>query len=198
VPKRAERLGDRIQDVSGIPVSDNVNFDLLTEEPDSFTESVRSTTDSHPRRTTVKSTSLRIFSLLTIALLLSAGALSTAAQDRLSDKDVANMMNNLKNDAKNFRGVWNHALSKSTIRKTSREKDARNLATQFQNQTEGMLRQFQSNKTADTSLPAVQQTARSIEQVKSDVSLGPVVDQQWTKIRTELDQISQAFKLPSN
>jgi hypothetical protein len=141
----------------------------------------------------VKCTSLRIMSFLTIALLLTAGVFSTAAQDRLSDKDLANMMNNLKNDAKNFRSVWNHALSKSTIRKTSREKDARNLATQFQSQTEGMLRQFQSNKTADQSLPVVQQTARSIEQVKSDVSLGPVVDQQWSKIRTELDQIAQAF-----
>ena len=124
----------------------------------------------------MKYTALRIFSLLTVALLLMVGTLSAAAQDRLSDKDVANMMNNLKNDAKNFRPVWNKALSKSTIRKTSREKDARTLATQFQNQTEGMLRQFQSNKTADQSLPLVQQTARSIEQVKSDVSLGPVVD----------------------
>ena len=141
----------------------------------------------------MKYTALRILSLLTIALVLTIGALSAAAQDRLSDKDVANMMNNLKNDAKNFRPVWNKALSKSTIRKTSREKDARNLATQFQNQTEGMLRQFQSNKTADQSLPLVQQIARSIEQVKTDVSLGPVVDQQWTKIRTELDQMAQAF-----
>jgi hypothetical protein len=32
-----------------------------------------------------------------------------------------------------------------------------------------------------------------VEQVKTDVSLGPVVDQQWSKIRTELDQIAQAF-----
>ena len=146
-----------------------------------------------PGEINVKYTALRILSLLTIALVLTIGALSAAAQDRLSDKDVANMMNNLKNDAKNFRPVWNKALSKSTIRKTSREKDARNLATQFQNQTEGMLRQFQSNKTADQSLPLVQQIARSIEQVKTDVSLGPVVDQQWTKIRTELDQMAQAF-----
>jgi hypothetical protein len=135
----------------------------------------------------------RIFAVLLVLMLATAGAISARAQDRLSDKDVANMMNNLKNDAKNFRQVWNHALSKSTIRKTSREKDARALATQFQAQTEGMLRQFQNNKTADTSLPLVQQTARNIEQVKSDVSLGPVVDTQWVKIRTELDQISQAF-----
>ena len=146
-----------------------------------------------PGEPNAKCTTLRILSFLAIALLLTAGAFSTAAQDRLSDKDVANMMNNLKNDAKYFRPVWNKALSKSTIRKTSREKDARNLTTQFQNQTEGMLRQFQSNKTADQSLPVVQQTARSIEHVKSDVSLGPVVDQQWTRIRTEPDQIAQAF-----
>lgn len=146
-----------------------------------------------PGEIKVKYTALRILSLATIALILSVGGFSASAQDRLSDKDVANMMNNLKNDAKNFRPVWNKALSKSTIRKTSREKDARNLAAQFQNQTEGMLRQFQSNKTADQSLPLVQQTARSIEQVKADVSLGMVVDQQWTKIRTELDQIAQAF-----
>jgi len=146
-----------------------------------------------PGEIDVKPTALRIVSVVMIALLLTAGAFSTAAQDRLSDKDVANMMNNLKNDAKNFRPVWNKALSKSTIRKTSREKDARNLAMQFQNQTEGMLRQFQSNKTADQSLPLVQQTAGKIEQVRSDVSLGPVVDQQWSKIRTELDQIAQAF-----
>jgi hypothetical protein len=141
----------------------------------------------------VERTIRRILSVLFVLMLTTAGALSARAQDRLSDKDVANMMNNLKNDAKSFRQTWNHALSKSTIRKTSREKDARALATQFQAQTEGMLRQFQNNKTADTSLPLVQQTARNIEQVKSDVSLGPQVDTQWTKIRTELDQISQAF-----
>lgn len=141
----------------------------------------------------MQATMRRVLSVLFVLMFVTASAMSTRAQDRLSDKDVANMMNNLKNDAKNFRQVWNHALSKSTIRKTSREKDARALATQFQNQTEGMLRQFQNNKTADTPLPLVQQTARDIEQVKSDVSLGPTVDTQWTKIRTELDQISQAF-----
>ena len=135
----------------------------------------------------------RIVSVLLVLMLAMAGALSAQAQDRLSDKDIANMMNNLKNDAKSFRQTWNQALSKSTIRKTSREKDARALVAQFQSQTEGMQSQFQSNKTADSSLPLVQQTARNIEQVKSEVSLGPTVDTQWTKIRTELDQISQAF-----
>jgi len=45
----------------------------------------------------------RIVSVLLVLMLAMAGALSAQAQDRLSDKDIANMMNNLKNDAKSFR-----------------------------------------------------------------------------------------------
>jgi len=44
----------------------------------------------------------------------------------------------------------------------------------------------------------VLQSAGEIEKIKSDVALGPAVDSQWVKIRTELDAISQAFSAPSN
>ena len=80
------------------------------------------------------------------------------------------MMNNLKDDAKSFRSTFNHAVSKSTIRKTSQEKDAKTLVQSFQNQTEGMLRQFQSSKKADTTLPVVLQSASEIEKIKTDVA----------------------------
>jgi hypothetical protein len=136
--------------------------------------------------------------LLLLPLLLSAMCVSSlSAQTRLSDKDIEHMMNNLKDDAKSFRSTFNHAVSKSTIRKTSQEKDAKTLVQSFQNQTEGMLRQFQSSKKADTTLPVVLQSASEIEKIKTDVALGPAVDTQWAKIRTELDTISQAFT-PSN
>jgi hypothetical protein len=136
--------------------------------------------------------------LLLLPLLLSAMCVSSlSAQTRLSDKDIEHMMNNLKDDAKSFRSTFNHAVSKSTIRKTSQEKDAKTLVQSFQTQTEGMLRQFQSSKKADTTLPVVLQSASEIEKIRRDVALGPAVDTQWAKIRTELDTISQAFT-PSN
>jgi hypothetical protein len=136
--------------------------------------------------------------LLLLPLLLSTMCVSSlSAQTRLSDKDIEHMMNNLKDDAKSFRSTFNHAVSKSTIRKTSQEKDAKTPVQSFQNQTEGMLRQFQSSKKADTTLPVVLQSASEIEKIKTDVALGPAVDAQWAKIRTELDTISQAFT-PSN
>jgi uncharacterized protein (DUF849 family) len=44
--------------------------------------------------------------------------------------------------------VFDKAVSKSTIRKTSREKDAKAFAQRLQNDTEAMLRQFQNSKKA--------------------------------------------------
>jgi hypothetical protein len=149
---------------------------------------------SVPRRTFSRQT----FSLLLPLLLLAVSVPSMSAQERLSDKDIEHMMNNVKNDAKSFRETFNKAVSKSTIRKTSQEKDAKTLVQSFENQTDGMLKQFQSSKKADTTLPVVLQSASQIERIKTDVALGPAVDSQWAKIRTELDSISQAFNAPSN
>lgn len=142
--------------------------------------------------------SIILGSLVLAWLIVAASVPSMSAQTRLSDKDIEHMMNNLKDDAKNFRPVFDRAVGKSTIRKTTPAKDAKTLAQSFQNQTAGMLRQFQSSKRADTSLPVVLQTASQIEKVKSDVALGPTVDSMWAKIRTELDAISQAFNTPAN
>jgi len=142
--------------------------------------------------------SRQTFSLLLPLLLLAISVPSMSAQERLSDKDIEHMMNNLKDDAKSFRSTFNKAVSKSTIRKTTPEKDAKKLVESFQNQTEDMLKQFQSSKKADTTLPVVLQSASQIERIKTDVALGPAVDSQWAKIRTELDTISQAFNAPSN
>jgi hypothetical protein len=146
----------------------------------------------------MSSVSRRILTVFLALLVAAAFVPAVLAQARLSDKDLEHMMNNLRDDAKNFRPTFNRAVSKSTIRKTSQEKDAKTLVQSFQNQTAGMLRQFQSTKKVDTTLPVVLQSARDIEKIKSDVALGPSVDSQWSKIRTELDAIAGAFNPPSN
>jgi len=132
--------------------------------------------------------------LVLVVLYFSAAA---TAQNRMSDKDVENMMKNLSNDAKSFRNVFDHAVSKSTIRKTSQEKEAKALSKNFVNQTQQLLREFQNSKKVDSSLPVVLQRAREIEKLRTDAVLGPDVDSQWTKVRSELDTISRAFDVPS-
>jgi hypothetical protein len=132
--------------------------------------------------------------LLAAGLMFSAALAPLAkAQGRLSDKDVQNLMGNLKDDARAFKPIFRSALKKSTIRKTSREKDAANLADRFQKETDAMHKRFKDKKTADTELPLVQRTANQIDQVVSNLNLGPQTTSRWQKIQTELQQISSAF-----
>jgi hypothetical protein len=132
-----------------------------------------------------------------LALWMLYFSAAATAQTRMSDKDVENMMKNLNSDAKSFRAAFDHAVSKSTIRKTSQEKGAKTLSKGFVDQTQQLLRQFEKNKKVDSSLPLVLQKAKEIEKVKTDAALGPAVDSQWTKVRSELDTISRAFDVPS-
>jgi len=71
-----------------------------------------------------------------LTLLLATMALpSPAAQTRMSDKDVEQLMKNMDQDSKKFQSLFNSAVSKSVIRKTSQEKDARKLVDTFQKGT---------------------------------------------------------------
>jgi hypothetical protein len=133
---------------------------------------------------------------LTVLLVLGLWARSSEASlpaQRMSDKDVERMMNNLKNDAKRFGDAFNPAIGKSTIRKTQQEKDAKALVKTFQNQTNAMLTQFKTNKQAEPALSSARDSASRIEKILGDVPLGPQVGDSWTKVRSELIMVSDAF-----
>jgi hypothetical protein len=93
--------------------------------------------------------SAMLFIALSMVLSLICAA-SLSAQTRLSDQDVQQHMKNLKDDAKKFRSRFNSALSKSTIRKTTREKDATTLARNFEKQTKFHARDLQEKHQGGT------------------------------------------------
>ena len=70
-----------------------------------------------------------IFLILVLGMLGADG--SGLAQGRLGDRDLERLMQNVKDDAPPFRESFDNALKKSTIRKTSRERDARALADTY-------------------------------------------------------------------
>jgi hypothetical protein len=120
-----------------------------------------------------------------------------SAQTRMTDKDVQNMMKNLVNDTKQFQSLFNSAISKSTIRKTSQEKDAKATVQGFHNQTVSMLQTFQSKKKADTTLPLVLDSSQKIDKWLVDVPLNSSVTTQWGKVKAELATLSNQFNIPA-
>jgi hypothetical protein len=115
----------------------------------------------------------------------------------MTDKDVQNMMKNLVNDTKQFQSLFNSAISKSTIRKTSQEKDAKATVQSFHNQTVSMLQTFQSKKKADTTLPLVLDSSQKIDKWLADVPLNGSVTTQWGKVKAELSTLSNQFNIPA-
>jgi len=115
----------------------------------------------------------------------------------MNDKDLENMMKNLKEDAKKFRSSFNAAVGKSTIRKTRQEKEAKDLVELFQRQTQGMFEHFKDKKNADAELPAVRDSADRIEKLLTTTPMGSQVDEDWQRVKSELGSISTAFGLKS-
>ena len=116
-------------------------------------------------------------------------------QARLSDKDVEALMKNLKEDSKKFKSSFDSAVGKSTVRKTSKEKDGKALVTRFAKQTEGMLNHFRDKKKGDTELQAVLRSSDQIEAFLTEVSMSSNTGADWEKVKAELNALSDAFGL---
>ena len=132
---------------------------------------------------------------LAVALSLFC-SMGLPAQTRLSDKDVEQHMKNLKDDAKKFRSSFNSALSKSTIRKTSQEKDAKTLAQNFEKQTNSMYETFKKSTKSEPYLQNSLDTARQIEKVITSTQLDTATNTQWSTVKIELNTLANAFHVP--
>jgi acetate kinase len=134
-----------------------------------------------------------------LALLVSAfGGAMARAQSRVNDKDLARLMQNVKDDAQPFQKTFANALKKSTIRGTSQEKDARGLADTFAKQSKQALEAFQHKRKAEDQVAAMVDTAGQIDSLVNQLGLTPAVATQWEKLRTELHQVAEALNVPDS
>jgi hypothetical protein len=125
------------------------------------------------------------------------GLPAAQAQSRLSDKDIDTSLKNLQDDTRHFRDTFNSALKKSIIRKTSQEKDAREMAKTFEAQLDSVCRLFKDKRRVDNRLSAVLASRDRIDSFLSSISLGDQTNSEWGKIKAELATLSRAFNMGS-
>ena len=132
-----------------------------------------------------------------VVLLLSACWGATArAQSRIDDKDLARLMQNLSDDAQPFRQSFANALKKSTIRRTSQEKNAQGLSDTFAKQANHALETFKHKRKPESEVTAMVGTAGQIDALVYSLHFNPKVTAEWEKLRTELHQVAGAFGVP--
>ena len=134
-----------------------------------------------------------LFLASTLGLLSGATA---AAQSRISDKDVEHLMENLREDAKRFQDPFKDALGKSSIRKTSQERDARELAKRFERQTDGMLQDFKRTHKGDAAFATVSSTAQQLDGIVLHLGPGSRAAGPWAKVQSDLSALAPAFNVP--
>lgn len=78
-------------------------------------------------------------------------------------------MENLSNDSKRFQSAFNNSISKSSIRKTSQEKDAKKLADNFTKSTKALYEHFKKTKKSD---PYLQNTLNYADQLEKLQNVG--------------------------
>lgn len=129
--------------------------------------------------------------LLNIVLI----AAPATAQTRVSDKDLEALIHNLRDDSKSFEPVFNKAIDRSIIRKTSRDKDSKELAARFTKETDWLLNSFKKTKKGDQELDDLFATGEQIDKEVQELNLGPETTTRWQKISAELDQLAAAFEI---
>jgi hypothetical protein len=133
------------------------------------------------------------YAAMTLLLLSILSGATAGAQSRLNDKDLVRLMQNLSDDAQPFRQSFANALKKSTIRRTSQEKEAHGLADTFDKQAKQALETFKHKREAESEVTAMVGTAGEIDALVYSLHLDPTVTAQWEKLRTELHQVAEAF-----
>ncbi len=138
-----------------------------------------------------------VFNLL-ICSMFFLSAPAARAQTRVSDRDMIALMRNLREDAKTLQPRFDSALQKSTIRKTSREKDAKKLMATFVRQTDALVKRFKKDRNGADAFTTVMNTAQQIDATVNSVALGSRVNEQWQKVRTEVQHLAAAYNIPSS
>jgi rubrerythrin len=135
----------------------------------------------------------RVLHLLLLSALAAGSVIAQDRPERMSDKDVSKLLENIHDDSKKFKNSFNSALGKSTIRRTSREKDAKKLADQFVKQTDVMSRNFKGKRKIDNNIVSVFASARDIDRVVQEASISGAATSDWSKVRSELDELAREF-----
>lgn len=120
------------------------------------------------------------------------------AQGRLSDKDLEQRIKNMNDDVKKFRSMFNSAVGKTSIRKTTQAKDAKALVSNFQAQAKQLYDRFKQTKKADPDLQNCLDSSARIDQVLQSTQFDSATVAQWSTIKGQLKDIASAFQVPAD
>jgi len=142
----------------------------------------------------------KIFSfVLTLAVLLplvsSAGAQVSGQPYRISDREVARLLDRIKSKTGTFRDSLKKALNKSRIDRTQREDDINAYVKAFEEETKRLEDRFDQHKSTAPDVESVLNRAARIDAFMIRHPLDARVQGDWATLRADLGLLSNAYNI---
>jgi hypothetical protein len=138
--------------------------------------------------------SLSLVLLLTTLVSNAAGQV-TGQPYRVSDKEVAKLLDRIKKETNQFRKSLKDALNKGRLNGTSREDEINAYVKAFAEQTAQLEDHFDHHRSTAADVDAVLDRAGRIDGFMSRHSLSGGAQGDWSRLRADLERLALAYNV---
>lgn len=128
----------------------------------------------------------------TAAILLSFPAAS-AAQERLSDRDVRELAQRIDKDAERFESSLERGIDHSTLNDTWEEEEINDAVHRFEEAADRLDDHLDDRGRTTETVREILRRAAMIDRFVGDRPIGTVAQGDWEALRTRLDDLARAY-----
>ena len=130
-----------------------------------------------------------------MALVQNSGAQVSGQPYRISDREVARLLDRIKSKTSTFRDSLKKALNKSRIDRTQREDDINAYVKAFEEETKRLEDRFDQHKSTAPDVESVLNRAARIDAFMIRHPLDARVQGDWATLRADLGLLSNAYNV---
>jgi hypothetical protein len=139
---------------------------------------------------------LFVLSLAAVMAFVSSAAAQVSGQPyRISDREVARLLDRIKSKTSTFRDSLKKALNKSRLDRTTREDDVNAYLKAFEEETKRLDNNFDHHKSTTADVDSVLQRASRIDTFMTLHPLDNVTQAAWATLRSDLEQLAAAYNI---
>jgi hypothetical protein len=131
-----------------------------------------------------------------ISVFGSAGAQVAGQPYRISDREVARLLDRIRSKTNTFRDSLKKALNNSRLDRTQREESINDYVKAFEQETKRLDDHFDHHKSTVADVDSVMQRASRIWNFMALHPLAGRVQGEWATLRADLELLANAYNIP--
>lgn len=141
---------------------------------------------------------LLVFALAGCGMFFTAGAQAQRHAYRMNDTQMRRLLQRIETRTDHFSNSFSNNLDRSRLNGTQREDELNRLMTDFEAATDHLRDRFNSGQSAASDVEGVLSRAAALNTFMVNNRLNNRVEQQWTLLRNDLNQLAREYNVAWN